>query len=77
MLQKQEQRLVNEKIVFLESIPPLNFLSRSQLKKFARNLKQIVIHRTKFLYKQEDSPDFVYIVREGEFALTFKFKDKY
>ena len=64
---------MSEKISFLESLPPLNLLSRSQLKRFAKNLRSKVVHRHEFLYKQGDKADYVYIVREGEFSVTLKY----
>ena len=64
---------MSEKISFLESLPPLNLLSRSQLKRFAKNLRSKVVHRQEFLYKQGDKADYVYIVREGEFSVTLKY----
>ena len=64
---------MSEKISFLESLPPLNLLSRSQLKRFAKNLRSKVVHRHEFLYKQGEKADYVYIVREGEFSVTLKY----
>ena len=64
---------MSEKISFLESLPPPNLLSRSQLKRFAKNLRSKVVHRHEFLYKQGDKADYVYIVREGEFSVTLKY----
>ena len=73
MLKRQDQRLASEKISFLEGLPPLNALSRSQLKKFAKSLRSMVLHRHQFLYRQGDQADFIYIVREGEFSVTLQY----
>jgi len=73
MLKKQDQRLMSEKISFLESLPPLNLLSRSQLKKFAKNLRSKMLHRHEYLFRQGDKADYIYIVREGEFSVTLRY----
>ena len=64
---------MTEKTSYQESLPPLNLQSRTQLKRFAKNLRSKVVHRHEFLYKQGDKADYVYIVREGEFSVTLKY----
>lgn len=74
MLAEEKKRAENEKIQFLSKIPPFNTLSRSQLKKFSQSLKQMSLQRLKYLYRQGDPADYVYIVREGDFAVTLRYE---
>ena len=70
VLKEYEARKLNEKIVFIRSIPAFQGWSRQAMSKLTYYLKERKYKRSSVIYDEGDAANEVFIVLEGEFKLT-------
>jgi hypothetical protein len=65
-----EKKFVNERIVFLKTIPAFNInITRSKLQNLCKHFQSVSLIKNQQLYREGDPNKYVYIVRSGELKI--------
>lgn len=76
VLQKIEERLANDMIDFLQSIPLFSSWSRNLLLKLLYKVEKKSFIKSQKVIKEGDPISEVWIVESGEFEVSSNFKEK-
>ncbi len=65
-----EKRKYNERIQFLQSLPYFDKLTKNSVGKLSFQFVDMPTIKGQVLYKEGDSTDYVYLVKEGQYEVT-------
>ena len=74
VVKEVEKKLVNEKVIFLKTIPEFGStsLSRTKLVNLCKVMTPLSMIKNQILYKENDPLQFVYFVKSGELKISKK-----
>jgi CRP-like cAMP-binding protein len=70
ILNKENQRILEEKAGFIQTIPLFSSIPKGSLLKLAYYFNEIQYHKNQTVYKAGDPADWVYFIKSGEFKLA-------
>lgn len=74
VIREVEKRVINEKVLYLKTIPEFNSigLSRNKMVNMCKQFESISCIKTTILYKEGEPCKYVYLVRSGELKISVK-----